>query len=272
MRRLSPLAGLVSVLLAGCAGTAPPITLPGGPGRPIADFATRFTSAVAECADIRSFEALVRLQGRGGGVDVGGRVRAGFARPASLRLEMVAPFGAPGFYFVARPGNATLWLTREAQLLTGVPPEEIFASLTGIRLDPDDLRAVLTGCLADGPVPVAGRDHGDWIAVDLDGGAVAYLRTVDGATRLAAGTRDRLTFEFGDFRRGLPRRVRVTSDDRLADGRFVTDLTATLSQVNINVPLDEAVFRLDRLPEDLTLITLDELRGAAPLEVPPPAR
>lgn len=265
---------LLPVLLAGCATSVPRVVLPVGPGGPLPDYASRFEAAVAACSDIRTYEALVRLGGRGGGADIGGRVRAGLAAPGSLRLELVAAFGAPRFYFVARPGEAALWLTREAQLLSGAPPAEIFASLTGIRLDPDDLRAVLTGCLVTDAMPLGGRDYGDTVAVDLEGGAVAYLRDVDGASRLVAGTRDRLTLEFSDFRRGMPRHVRVVSDDVMADNRPMTDVSATLSQVNIDLPMPDSAFRLDglRLPDDLTLITLDELRGVAPLEPPPPTQ
>ncbi len=272
MRRAACLV-LLSACLAGCATRSARLVLPTGAGRPLPDFAERFDAAVAPCQGLRTYEALIRLGGRGGGVELGGRIRAGLAAPGALRLEMLNPmgFGAPGFYFVARPDDAVLWLTREAQLLQGVPPAEIFASLTGVRLDPDDLRAVLTGCLVADARPIGGRDHGEWLTIELEGGAVAFLRPSGTGFRLEAGTRDGLTFEFADFRRGLPRQVRVVSDARQDDGEATTDLTATLTQVDVNVPFSEAVFRLDDLPSDLMPITLDQLRGVAPLEAPPPA-
>jgi len=42
------------------------------------------------------------MSGRAGRQKVRGRVVAGFARPASMRLEGVAPFGPPAFILVAR--------------------------------------------------------------------------------------------------------------------------------------------------------------------------
>ena len=253
-----------AALAAACGSTR--LALPAGPGVPYPDYQPVFGAAVAECRSVRSVEAMIALSGRGGGAGLRGRVRAGLAEPASMRLEGLAPFGAPVFYLVASPADATLWLTREARVVTGVPASDLFAGLTGIPFGPDDLRAVLTGCLVPDPRPVAGRRHGDWVAVDLAGGAVAWLRGIEGGHHLVAGTRDGLTIEYGEFRRGLPRLVRVVSD-AAGGGRPLTDLTARLSQVSLNVALVPEAFSL-AVPADVEPATLEELRGAGPLEVP----
>ena len=262
--RVVPIAIALTVL-SGCASAR--LTLPRGPGTPLQDFAPIFETAVAQCRSIRTVEAMIRLRGRGGGANLNGRVRAGLAAPASLRLEGLAPFGAPGFYFVARPGEALLWLTREGRVLTDVPPAAVLESLTGVSLGPSDLRAVLTGCLTSDPEPIGGRRYGDWVVVDLRGGAVAYLRPEEGEHRLVAGTRDGLTIEYDDFRRRLPWQVRVISAavDPQTDGRPLTDLTASLSQVNLNVELVDAAFSID-VPPDVVPMTLRDLRQAGPLE------
>ena len=254
-----------AVLAAGCGSTR--LVLPDGPGTPYPGFERLFGSVVAECRSVRSVEAMLRLSGRGGGAALRGRVRAGLADPASMRLEGLAPFGAPVFYLVASPGGATLWLTREARVVTGVPAPDLFASLTGIPFGPDDLRAVLTGCLVPDARPIAGRRLGDWIAVDLAGGAVAWLREIEGGHHLVAGTRDGLTIEYDEFRRRLPRLVRVSSDAATGGGEPLTDLTARLSQVSLNVPLGPEAFSL-AVPADVAPATLEDLRGAGPLEVP----
>lgn len=254
----------VAALAAGCGSSR--LTLPDGAGTPYPDFERLFGAAVSGCRGIRSAEMMIALRGRGGGARLRGRVRAGLAEPGSMRLEGLAPFGAPVFYLVASPETAALWLTREARAVTGVPAADLFASLTGIRFGPDDLRAVLTGCLVPDPRPVAGRRHGDWVAVDLAGGAVAWLRRTGGEPRLAAGTRDGLTIEYGEFGRRAPRVVRVVS--AAADGGGpLTDLTARLSQVSLNVALVPEAFSL-ALPPDVLPATLEELRGAGPLEAP----
>ncbi len=255
-----------AAVAAGCASTR--LVLPDGPGTPYPGFERLFGAVVSECRSVRSVETLIRLSGRGGGAALRGRVRAGLAEPASMRLEGLAPFGAPAFYLVASPREATLWLTREARVVTGVPAPELFASLTGIPFGPDDLRAVLTGCLVPDPRPIAGRRLGDWIAVDLAGGAVAWLREIEGEHHLVAGTRDGLMVEYGEFRRRLPRLVRVSSArPGGGGGEPLTDLTARLSQVSLNVTLGAEAFSLT-VPPDVAPATLEELRGAGPLEVP----
>ena len=252
--------------LVGCAASR--LSLPEGPGTPFPDYAPLFETAVSECRRVRTLQAMIGLRGHGGGATFNGRVRAGLAAPGSVRLEGLAPFGAPGFYLVARPGEATLWLTREARVLRDVPAADMLASLIGVPFGPEDLRAVLTGCLVPDPQPIAGRSYGDWVVVDLDGGAVAYLRPVAGAYHLTAGTRDGLTIEYGEFRRRIPRWVRVRSVPTNASGvaRLPTDLTATLSQVSLNVEIPDAVFSLDELPADVVPMTLEGLRRAGPLE------
>ena len=255
-------------LLAGCA-TGARFSLPEGPWKPFPGFSALFEAAVFDCQRVRTLEAVIGLRGRSDGSRLNGRVRAGLAAPGSLRLEGLAPFGAPGFYLVARPGEAVLWLTREARVLTDVPAVDLLQSLTGVPFGPEDLRAVLTGCLIPDPKPTAGRSYGEWVVVDLFGGAVAYLRPIDGEYHLTAGIRDGLTLEYGEFRRHIPRHVRVLSVpiDRDVQAVPLTDLTARLTQVNLNVEIPDTVFSL-AVPADVVPMTLKELRGVGLLGEP----
>ncbi|MDA1094977.1 MAG: hypothetical protein O3A25_17140 [Acidobacteria bacterium] len=269
LRRVLSIAVLLPVCLAGCATTR--LRLPDGPGTPLADFQPLFDGAVAACGQVQHLDALIQLRGRGGGARLNSRVRvrAGLSAPGSVRLEGLAPFGAPVFYLVAQPGQATLWLTREKRVVQDVPAGEMLESLVGVSLSPGALRSVLTGCLVTDPQPTAARTIGEWVAVDLEGGAVAYLQQVDGVYRLTAGSRDGLAIYYDDFQGGLPREVRVISSaSATADGEPQTDLTASLSQVDTNVALPAAAFVLD-IPSDVLPMTLRELRGAGPLEAPP---
>ncbi len=204
------------------------------------------------------------LRGTVGAKRLRGRVRAALARPASLRLEGLAPFGGSRFILTARPGTAALLLPRARRVVHDALPGELLYALAGLQLAPDDLRAILTGCVVPEPRSIGGRAYGDdWIAVDLDDDATVYLRDVDGAMAIVAGTRGPLTVEYAAHVRGLPRRVRVQAD-RAAGG---TDLTAELSQVSINIELRAGVF-VARVRDDYVPITLDELRDSTPLEDP----
>jgi len=214
-------------------------------------------------------ELELSLSGRSGGTKLRGRVVGALARPASARLEGLGPFGRPVFYLVATSaGDATLVLPRDDRVIVGEPPAAILEALVGVPLGPDDLRAVLTGCVVADARPVGGRAYPErsWIAVDLEGGATAYLREVDGTAVLSAGLRGGLQIEYDEFQRGLPRWVRVTSTSRSGEARAgaETDLTATISQLRINLDLHPQVFSLE-IPAGAVPMTLEELRRSGPL-------
>ena len=252
----------VAPLVTGCASAPTRIQLPEGRGVAFPGHEAALATAIDQCRRVRTIELMVALRGRMGDTRLRGRVRTALARPASLRLEGVSPFGAPQFILVARPDSATLILPRDRQVVTDTPADQLLEALAGVSLGPDDFRAVLTGCVVPEPRAVGGRAYGDeWIAVDLEGGATVYLKDIDGSPAVVAGTRGRLTVEYADHIRGLPRRVRVQ-----ANGTG-TDLTAALSQVSINVELDPDAF-VARVGDGYMPITLDQWRGVSPLEDP----
>src|SRR5581483_8344840 len=115
------------------------LVLPSDPGAPFPDFARVHEQLTTACRGARTLTAELGLSGRVGRQRVRGRVLAGFARPDAMRLEGVAPFGAPAFILAARGGTATLVLPRDSRVLRGARPEEILAALVGVRLAPADL-------------------------------------------------------------------------------------------------------------------------------------
>jgi hypothetical protein len=229
-----------------------------------------FDQAVAGCSPVRTLEFLLSLSGQSGDTRLRGRVRVALAEPASARLEALAPFGQPLFYLVSTSDGTTLFLTREGRVVREGSAADVLEALIGVRLDADDLRAVLTGCLVPNPRPLAARRYeGDWLAVDLDGGSIAYLRTTTEGPRLVAGVRGDLRVEYGAYERGVPRQIRVTTAQRRADGDPVTHLIADVSQVSLNIDLSPEVFAL-RVPDGVLPMSLDELRASGPLrEVSP---
>ena len=215
-------------------------------------------------------EFVLSLRGRSGDTSLRGRVRGAVARPGSLRLEGLASFGAPRFVLAAASEAATLALPRARQVVRGAHPRELLYALAGLPLAPDDLRAVLTGCVVPDPRSTAGRAYGNaWIAVDLAGEATAYLQPVDGVLAVVAGVRGPLTLVYEEHVRGLPRRVRILLEG--AGASAGTDLTADLTQVRVNTPLHPEAFVL-RVGEDYAPVTLEELTSGTPLrDLPGPA-
>ena len=114
------------------------MVLPSGPGTPRTDALPLFESATAACRAVRTLTAELTLSGRTGQQKIRGHVLAGLA-PGALRLEGVAPFGAPAFILAAENGRGTLLLARDRRVLQSAPPAEILQALVGVSLSPDDL-------------------------------------------------------------------------------------------------------------------------------------
>jgi hypothetical protein len=204
---------------------------------------------------------VLALSGHAGRTRLRGRVIAGFERPASMRLEGVAPLGPPAFILVARGGEATLLLPRDERVLRGASPEDVLGALTGVGLAPADLHALLTGCVTPEPMPRSGRIHGNGMAsIDLDGDATLFLTRTNGAWQLRAATRRGWNVEYANWQGSFPRTVTLRS---IAGGVDV-ELTAAVSELEANVPIDAAAFAIE-VPPATKPLTLAELRDAGPL-------
>ena len=194
-----------------------------------------------------------------------GRAVAGFEQPGSMRLEGVAPFGQPAFILAATSDSSILLLPRDERVLQGARVEEVLGALTGVALGPADLQAILTGCVQPDPVPDEARVHRDgWASIDLAGGATILLRMQDGAWQLRAARRDAWDVEYLDWLGRFPRTVRLLS--RSPD--LAVDLTATLSQLEVNIDIDPAAFTAI-VPVGSVPLSIEELRDAGPLRNAP---
>jgi hypothetical protein len=251
-------------LLAAAACGPRRVNLPTGPGTPAPDYRAAFDRAVESCTGVRTLKATMRLSGRAGGQRMRGTLVTGMEAPDAIRLEGVAPFGAPVFILVARGGSATLLLPRDNRFLTAVSAADILEALVGIRIDAATLRALVVGCVVADLQPAAGRLYpAGWMAVDIGKDATAYLRQVQGEWRVVAGVLPGLEVQYGQFEGRFPAQVRILSRaDRSSTAPV--DLTLALSDSSINVTLSGAVFAVD-VPPDAVRMTLAELRNAGPL-------
>jgi hypothetical protein len=254
-----------SALAVACAPAR--LTLPTDAGSPLADLAAVHARVSQACRGVRTFTADLGLSGHAGRSRLRGRVVAGFERPASMRLEGVAPFGAPAFILVARDGDATLLLPRDDRVLTGASPGDVLGAITGVSLAPADLHAILTGCVVPDPAPRGGRVHANGMAsIDLEGGATLYLARVGGAWQPRAASRQGWDVQYSNWQGDFPRGVVLRS----MTGGLDVELSAVVSQLEANVPLDPGAFTV-KVPPSTSRLTLDELREAGPLRDAAPA-
>jgi outer membrane lipoprotein-sorting protein len=233
--------------------------LPSGPGTPFPDFAAALTQAREHCANVRTMRAVLSISGRAGR-RLRAKIDAGFEAPAKIRLELPAP-GKPLFVFVANGETATLVLPRDSRVLRNAPPAATLEALAGVRLDPGELRTIVSGCGITENQATGARAFGaGTVAVDA-GNATTWLQQVGGAWQIIASARGPIDVRYADFAGGRPSTIRLRTTPQ--DGR-VTDLTIRLSQVDVNETLDPAVFEVD-IPADAVALTLEELKQSGPL-------
>ena len=208
---------------------------------------------------MRSLTADAALTGKVSGQRVRGRLQIGLADPNALRLEAVAPFGAPMFILAAQKGSGTLLMPRDKTVLRDTPADAIIDAIAGIKLSPDELRAVATGCVSPAPSAMGGRRYpGEVTAIELKDHATAYLRNEKGTVRIVSARRPGLIVEYQEYANNLPRRIVLRNDNDAAE------LQLTLSQIELNTTLGPQAFTVD-VPADAKSITLDELRRNGPL-------
>jgi len=239
------------------------LELPAGTGAPLTNFSEIHQQLARACRQVRTLTAELSLAGRAGSERIRGRVVAGFAAPASMRLEGVAPFGPPAFILVtggtAADGRSVLVLPRDARVLRDATADDVLGALTGVALGAAELQAILTGCVQPEPRPVGGRAYGGgWAAIDLDGGASLFLRSMANAWELRAARLRGWQIEYADWQGQFPRRVTLRTEIPVA-----VDLTATVSQLETNLTILADAFTVDA--GGAAPLSLEELRSAGPL-------
>jgi len=239
------------------------VALPTDSGSPFPDFAKVHEQVSSACRGVRTLEAALSLRGRVAADRLSGRVHAAFERPASMRLEGVPPIGQPIFILAAQGGAGVLLLPRAERVLRGESPQAILEALIGVNLAPEDLQAILTGCVVPDPAAVGGRMHaGGWASIDLRGGARVYLRRTS-QWDVRAAQRDGWRIEYTTGQSRFPASVRLVADSPAVQ----VDLTAAISQLEANLDVNPAAFRVD-VPPTASPMTLAELREAGPLRAP----
>lgn len=246
---------------AGCASAPAVLKLPIGSGVPLADPAP-IIAALEHCTTAQPLAAEIGLSGRAAGQRLRGTLHAGFAPPASLRLEAVAPFGGPVFILAGQDEAATLLLTREDRVVRGAPAA-ILDALVGLRVSPASLHAWVSGCpSATAPLSSPRRVGDGWLAADIGTGTTLWFRQLAAGATLVAEVQDLLTVEFADHRGAQPSRIRLRQTASASTAEL--DVRLALDQVEHGAALDGAAFSLD-VPATASPLSVDELRAAGPL-------
>jgi outer membrane biogenesis lipoprotein LolB len=252
----------VSLCLAGCAARG--FVVPAGPGTVDPTLAEAYQASVASCRDLRSLTADVKLAGRVDGRRVRATLQVGLTRDGGVRIEAVAPFGAPIFTIAGRADAGTLWLPRSREVVRAAP-SEILDALTGVSLPPSGLFEIVTACpAADDAVVTAERfTNPDLARVSLRSGAQVWWRPGVAPLHPLGARRAGAVVEYRAFAGDRPQTVRLGAAPG-ANGGSRADLTLTLQQVDTNVALGDEAFTL-AVPDDARVLTSSELRQAGVL-------
>jgi hypothetical protein len=225
------------------------------------------TAITQRCSELSSLASEAALSGRVGGRRVRGQLHLGVARGRGIRLEGIAPFGAPIFTLAGTVERATLVLPRDSRVVADTPPAELIEALAGVALTPDDLLALLVGCLGlhdrTAPAADAFQDVGHglvWVSTPETRTEI-WLNVTGAEPRVIAVRRGDLLVDYAQ----PPGADGDTPQFRLvAGGGAKADLTLRMSQFEPKADLPDAAWRVDA-PAGATPMTLDELRSAGPL-------
>ena len=246
-----------------CAASIDQIRVPSGASVSVSDHEAIWRELSSSCRRVESADLVVMFRGFSGERSFRRtRARAAVKRPGFMRLEGMAPFGAPAFILIANPQDATLLLPRERQVVSDASASELLYSLSGLSLEPDDVQALLTGCVTQNGVSLSARTYGDdWIAIELSDGAIVYSRRTEMTPTISMGTVGDLVVEYSEHIRGLPRRLRIQSGASM----MPTDLTIELTQVNVNTVINPEVFEVS-VPRAFTSVAFDDFLLQSPTE------
>ena len=253
----------IVLVLAATACGARGFSFPVGSGDTFSGFSEVFEEASRSCRGVRTMTAELQVTGKVGETALRIRAVAGLAHPDAVRLEGIAPFGRLGFVFVAKADQAVLLLPRENLVVTDQDPNKVLEALTGLPIEPAELRAILSGCVAPDPKPIGGRLYGQsLVAVDVGTQATVFVRYKEMPMKIIAGLVKGIALEFAEFSGSMPRLIRIRSARN--PGGVPIDLVVRLSQLEINTTLDPLVFSVD-VPPEAEPLSLEGLRHMGPL-------
>lgn len=256
--------GLAATLVAAAASCAPAprIAFPAGPIAPTPAAIAIWEKTTDACRAAATYSAEIVINGRVGATKLrSAKLNSAFTRDGRIRLEAVAPIGAPIFILAGRADRATLTLPHDHRVLVA-PVADIVNALIGLKFAPADWVDVLSGCVgAPDPARVTGGQTGADIVVSHMVDWRALLRRLGADWRVIAGERLDATIEYGAYDGTWPSRARV---DSAAAAVVPISINLQITQIFVNSALPDETFTLE-VPSDFQPMTLAELRAIGPL-------
>jgi hypothetical protein len=251
---------LSTILLTTFACAAHIFVPPAGPGVPAPDAASAWAEATRACRDVRNSTANLSVA-----------LRAGRGRSSSLAVSVVATSaggirldGGPVFLLAGTAARAQLLLRQDNRLVIARADEIVDALINvDVKLGPERLLAVLTGCIARSLASVDAARFGPQIAVRTSDSRV-FLERRDGRWRAVAGDADGIIIDYRRFNGDWPAQWRAAS---AASGPSAPMLEVTVTDFVINdtsIDGSQEAFQL-KVPAGATQMSLEQLRAAAPL-------
>src|SRR5262249_55129464 len=142
---------------------------PAGPGDPFPDAAQAWSEATRACRGASTYAATLYVRGKVARESLSARIITLVTRADQISLSAPVMFGSPAFVLGGAADNATLWLPRAERVLTA-RADEIVEALTGLKLGPRALLAVLSGCVAQADRITASARYGPLGAITTDDG------------------------------------------------------------------------------------------------------
>jgi hypothetical protein len=245
------------VILSACAPHlfVPPV----GPGEPFPEATQAWTDATRTCRGASTYQAEIHVRGKVERESLSATIHGLVTRADQISLRVPVIFGPPAFVLGGTADSATLWLPRDERVLTA-RADEILEALTGLRLGPRALLAVLDGCVAQAEAITASARYGPLGAITTDDGRM-FLEQRDGRWRITRGLAAGLIVEYSDLGPDWPRALRITTE---AGHTPAVSLSMTIDQMDVNLPHEAKDFAVN-VPASAAPMTLADLRAAGPL-------
>lgn len=168
-------------------------------------------------------------------------------------------FGPPAFVLGGTADKATLWLARDKRVLEA-RADDIVEALTGLKLGPRALLALLTGCGAEANDVTASARYGPIGAITTGDGRL-FVESREGHWRITRAVTSGLIVEYSDLQGDYPGAVRISTEP----GRTpVVSLSLTLEEIDVNLPHEARDFVVTPSADSLP-ITIEDLRANGPL-------